>query len=89
MINFEVNDMTCGHCVSTITKALQAVDPGARVQIDLAAKRVQIEPTEADEAELSDAIKEAGYTPLAVVDAVADTVAAATPSATAGKCCCR
>jgi copper chaperone len=85
MISFEVNDMTCGHCVSTITKALKAVDPGARVQIDLAAHRVQIEPTEADEAELSDAIKEAGYTPLAV----ADTAAAVAPSSTTGKCCCR
>ena len=85
MITFEVNDMTCGHCVSTITKALKAVDPGAQVHIDLALHRVQIEPTEADEAELSDAIKEAGFTPLAVVD----TAASATPSSTADKCCCR
>jgi len=65
MISFDVNDMTCGHCVSAITKALKAADPGAKVQIDLATRRVQIEPTESDEAELSDAIKEAGYTPVA------------------------
>ena len=84
MIAFEVNDMTCGHCVSTIARALKAVDPGARLQIDLASHRVQIEPTEADEAELSDAIKEAGYTPLAVTVAPA----VATPKSTAGKCCC-
>ena len=25
MISFEVNDMTCGHCVSTITKAVKAL----------------------------------------------------------------
>lgn len=84
MIAFEVNDMTCGHCVSTITKAVRAADKDARVQIDLATHRVQIDPTEANAAELSDAIKEAGYTPV--------EVSATTTSAPAvgkkGGCCC-
>lgn len=31
MITFEVNDMTCGHCVGAITKAVGFVDPGAKV----------------------------------------------------------
>lgn len=66
MIAFEVNDMTCGHCVSTIAKALKAADKDAKVQIDLAKHRVEIEPGDADAQELSDAIKEAGYTPVAV-----------------------
>ena len=66
MIAFEVNDMTCGHCVSTITKALKATDKGALVQIDLAAHRVQVEPVSADAEELAEAIKEAGYTPVPV-----------------------
>ena len=66
MIAFEVNDMTCGHCVSTITKAVKATDKDAKVQIDLARHRVEIEPRDADAQELSDAIKEAGYTPVAV-----------------------
>jgi copper chaperone len=30
MISFEVNDMTCGHCVSTITKALKTADRALR-----------------------------------------------------------
>ncbi|MDI4635221.1 heavy-metal-associated domain-containing protein [Pelomonas sp. V22] len=84
MIAFEVNDMTCGHCVSTITKALKAVDPAARIQIDLATHCIQIEPTEADADELGDAIKEAGYTPVAVTDA-----AACAPANSSGSCCCR
>jgi copper chaperone len=66
MIAFEVNDMTCGHCASTITKAVKAADKDAKVQIDLAKHRVEIEPSDADAQELSDAIKEAGYTPVAV-----------------------
>jgi len=66
MITFEVKDMTCGHCVSTITKAVRAVDKGAAVQIDLQSHSVQIDPTEANVDELRDAIQEAGYTPVAV-----------------------
>ena len=42
MISFQVTDMTCGHCVSTITKAIKALDNTAHVQIDLASHRVDI-----------------------------------------------
>jgi len=66
MISFQVNDMTCGHCVSTVTRALKAADKDAKVQIDLATHRVQVEPASADAEELADAIKEAGYTPVLV-----------------------
>ena len=69
MIAFQVNDMTCGHCVSTITKALEAADKDAKVQIDLATHRVHVEPVLADAAELEEAIKEAGYTPVPVATA--------------------
>ena len=65
MIAFEVKDMTCGHCVSTITQAVKAVDRNAKVEIDLARHRVEIEPADADARALADAISEAGYTPLA------------------------
>ena len=64
MISFQVNDMTCGHCVSTVTRALKAADKDAKVQIDLATHRVQVEPVLADAEELADAIREAGYTPV-------------------------
>ena len=66
MITFEVNDMTCGHCASTITKAVNAADKDAKVHIDLATHRVAIEPANADGQDLSDAIRQAGYTPVAV-----------------------
>ena len=86
MTIFEVKDMTCGHCVSTITKAVRAVDQGAKVQIDLETHRVTIDPTEADAAELSDAIKEAGYTPVAVEAGEARVAPKAGPPR-AGCCC--
>jgi copper chaperone len=64
MISFKVDDMTCGHCVSTITKALKGVDATAKVQFDLATHRVDIEPGQAHAAQLRDAIQEAGFTPV-------------------------
>ena len=82
MIAFEVNDMTCGHCVSTITKALKATDKDAKVQIDLATHRVQVEPVSADASELAEAIKDAGYTPVPIEAAA---VEAASPK---GRSCC-
>ncbi|MEO8315326.1 MAG: heavy-metal-associated domain-containing protein [Pseudomonadota bacterium] len=63
MTVFEVKDMTCGHCESAITKAVHAVDPSAKVQIDLPAHRVEISSTSADAAALGRAIAGAGYTP--------------------------
>ena len=81
MIAFEVNDMTCGHCVSTITKALKSADKDAKVTIDLARRLVKVEPGDADAQELRDAIAEAGYTPLPVEAATVDA------AAQRGTCC--
>lgn len=38
-----VEGMTCGHCVRTITRALQALDPDALVSVDLAGKTVMVQ----------------------------------------------
>ena len=68
-ITFEVNDMSCGHCVSSITKAVQTIDPAAAVQADLGAHRVRIDSlrTSAADVELMrGAIEEAGFTPSVV-----------------------
>ena len=40
---FNVQGMSCGHCVKAITQALQSKDPAASVRIDLAAKEVGVE----------------------------------------------
>ena len=85
MISFKVNDMTCGHCVSTITKAVKVVDKDARLDIDLVNHRVDIEASEADAAQLSDAIKQAGYTPV-VIEGVADRPAASAVPVRGGCC---
>ena len=64
MIQFTVNDMTCGHCASTITRAVKEVDAAGRCEIDLAAKQVRIESSHPAE-DFREAIAKAGYTPVA------------------------
>ena len=62
-IAFQVEDMSCGHCVKSITAAVKAADPEAQVRVDLAAKRVEVDAAAADAAALRAAIQEAGFTP--------------------------
>jgi copper chaperone len=86
MISFQVNDMTCGHCVSTLTKALKAADATAALQFDLAAHRVDIEAGKADAAELSEAIREAGYAPVQIDGAKGSDKPTSAPARKG--CCC-
>jgi copper chaperone len=58
-----VDDMTCGHCVATITKAIQAKWPAAAVTADLAGKTVTVLGVQPG-ADVGGAIREAGFTPL-------------------------
>ncbi len=60
MIKLNVPDMSCGHCVATITKAVKAVDSAATVTADVAAKTVAIE-TSAPAADIAKAVDAAGY----------------------------
>lgn len=65
MIEISVNDMTCGHCASAITRAVKDVDAAGRCEVDLGAKRVRIESSRPAE-EFRAAIQEAGFTPQPV-----------------------
>lgn len=60
MLRFSVEGMSCGHCVQSVTRAVQGVDPQAEVRVDLAAKCVEAK-TAADAEAVSRAIKAAGY----------------------------
>ena len=57
---FNVQGMSCGHCVKAITQALQAKDPAASVRVDLAAKEVGVESALTTEQVIA-AITEEGY----------------------------
>jgi copper chaperone len=64
MYQFNVEDMTCGHCVSRVTQAVKAVDSQADVDISLRDKRVKVQSSAAQDL-IAEAIQEAGYTPKA------------------------
>ena len=60
MLKLKVPDMTCGHCVRTIEKAVKAIDAEADVRTDLAGKLVTIESRQGDQAIVA-ALRSAGY----------------------------
>lgn len=62
MIEFEIKNMSCGHCVGAITKAVKQLDATATVQADLASKIVKVESGQSREV-LAAALVEAGYAP--------------------------
>jgi copper chaperone len=57
---FNVQGMSCGHCVKAITQAVQAKDPAASVRVDLATKEVGVESALTAEQVIA-AITEEGY----------------------------
>lgn len=81
MTTFHVPDMTCGHCASTIARAIASVDKNARIEVSIPQKLVNVIST-AHENDLAEAIQEAGY--------ATEKVAAVPtrPAASAGGCCC-
>ena len=64
MYQLTVDGMSCAHCSGRVTKAVQALDQGATVAIDLTTQRVTIESTVALDV-LARAIDQAGYPVLA------------------------
>ena len=72
MIEFTVNDMTCGHCASAITRAVKEVNSEGKCEVDLAAKRVRI-ASALPAGDFKAAIEEAGDTPQSVAAGTART----------------
>ena len=61
---FDLPDLSCGHCVKSVTAAALALDAGARVEADIASKHVSIHSAQ-PRAALVAALTEAGYPPAA------------------------
>ncbi|TFW06895.1 copper chaperone [Oxalobacteraceae bacterium OM1] len=60
MYELQVEGMSCQHCVSVITKSVQDVDHGAKVDVDLGSKKVRV-VSELPVERFESAIQEAGY----------------------------
>lgn len=62
VLQYQVPDMSCDHCVQAITRAVTAALPGAAVRVDLPNHHVTVTGTE-DKQAVEGAIRGAGYTP--------------------------
>lgn len=62
MLEFNVEGMSCGHCVSMVTQAVKGADPAAKVEVDLATHKVRVETSE-DRRSIAAALTDAGYPP--------------------------
>lgn len=60
MYQLDVAEMSCGHCVATVTKAVQSVDTSAKVEVDLAQGKVNVASSVSLDSVVA-AIVEAGY----------------------------
>ena len=60
MYQLKIEDMSCGHCASLVTKAVKSVDPSARINNDLGTRQVLVD-SRCELADISDALAEAGY----------------------------
>ncbi len=60
MVKFDVPDMSCGHCTTTIEKAIIAIDPTAKVSCDLGLHSVEVDSS-LSERVLFEAISGVGF----------------------------
>ena len=60
---FNVQDMTCGHCVGRITKAINALDPQAKVETNVPERKLSVQSGMGVE-KLIAAMLDAGYSPV-------------------------
>ncbi|SCB44873.1 heavy-metal-associated domain-containing protein [Rhizobium multihospitium] len=63
-MELRIDNMTCGGCARSVTKAIQSVDPDARIETNPDARTVKIETT-ASRPVLQQALEQAGYPAVA------------------------
>lgn len=59
-MQLNIEDMSCGGCVSTITETIKSLDAQASVAADLQSRTVEV-ATSASEAQVREALANAGY----------------------------
>jgi copper chaperone len=60
MTTFHIPDMSCGHCKATVEKTIHTIDPAARIDFDMEARRIKLDG-QAETANLQAALAAAGY----------------------------
>jgi copper chaperone len=61
-MQLHIDNMTCGGCARTVTRAIQSVDPDARIDTDPPSRLVKVD-TAASQEQVVAALREAGFPP--------------------------
>lgn len=84
---YRVENMTCGHCVRTIEKAIHARQESAEVDADLASGTVRVRCDDGLAPAMASAMGVVGY-PAVLIDVDAHVAALAPLAPTARRSCC-
>ncbi len=60
MQSFHIPDMSCGHCKATVEKTIHSLDPDARIEFDMKARRISLD-TRVEAEKVQTALAAAGY----------------------------
>lgn len=66
LMQFRIDNMACGSCTRSVTKAIHSGDPQAKVDIDLDLKRVTVK-SGADHSAVAAALEKVGFPPRRAV----------------------
>ncbi len=61
-VTLKIDGMTCGHCVTQVTKALNQVDGVDVEQVTVGTATVSYDPNTSSEERITSAIEDQGYT---------------------------
>lgn len=59
-MELSIPDMSCGHCRTSVTEAVTRLDPAAKIEVDLAARRARLQTAAAPDAVIA-ALKDVGF----------------------------
>ncbi|OGB02063.1 MAG: heavy metal transporter [Burkholderiales bacterium RIFCSPHIGHO2_12_FULL_61_11] len=59
-MEFDIPAISCSHCIKAITETVKALDPEAKISVDIASKKMTLE-TSKDRLTVVEALTEAGY----------------------------
>ena len=60
-MTMKIDGMTCGHCVSQVTKALKEVEGVKLEQVSVGSATVSFDPAVASEEKITQAVENQGY----------------------------
>jgi copper chaperone CopZ len=60
-VTMEITGMSCGHCVASVTKTLEALDGVAESRVEIGSAAVEFDPDRITLPQMAQAIADEGY----------------------------